>query len=334
MKKKGLFMYLICACLVACALDDDYDLSGYDYVGGNWTNEIMHLVGKYNDVLDKSDVELLSFKKVSNKALDITFFFNEMTVIPVYLGGLDRFELFPYSVAEKDTFSLHFRVDYLKDRVDSILDNTECDIVKLEWSHKGDKFNTFALFNANTGELEYDNILFNLFRMETINGEKKKLLTRGEGGNGNNVNDHYELTCFYNRNDEIAAYAWSRWIEIGHWNESNIYDSTNVIGKRYTYVHDRLDQNSGSWSLDNNMLSAFTVFRDSSNTSCAKFKKYTYVGPKAFVPSNNAPLNENMLPNTTLDLSYTALDDRWFGCIVKVKVDYIQIMPTKPDYYY
>jgi len=39
MKKKGLFMYLICACLVACALDDDYDLSGYDYVGGNWTND-------------------------------------------------------------------------------------------------------------------------------------------------------------------------------------------------------------------------------------------------------------------------------------------------------
>lgn len=337
MKQLILQICIACVCLASCAYDDVCNLIESDQSYGDWKVELMNIVNEFDDVFEKSGVQLIEYKKISNTGLDSTCFFNEKSVVPVYLGGLDRFELFPYDIVVQDTFSLHFRKEHLVKRVKNVLNNYELTVVKLLWCHNGNKFNSIALFNANTGELEYDNILYNVFKLKTISSDRKKLLTRGEGGsgNGNNINDHYEVSYFYNRNNEMAAYTWSRWIEHGHFKTTFIHDIYNrIIGQSYEYVHDSFEHYSGGWTCNNELLSAFTVFKDESTSNYGQFKKYVYVGPKNEAPSNDSQLNQTINPGGHIDQSYCSTSDRWFGCLITIRVDCIQNMPTRlPTYF-
>lgn len=68
----------------------------------------------------------------------------------------------------------------VKDKINSLLDNADdYDVIQLTWSYKTDSFNSLSLFNKRTGELEYDNMLFNMSNLSKYNRDNFSVFLRG-----------------------------------------------------------------------------------------------------------------------------------------------------------
>lgn len=204
------------------------------------------LVGLHSDVMNSSGIKLINSEELAdNIKLTRDDFLSDGTLcFPFYVDGLYRFDLAPYRFIKKDTATTHYQSISIENYVDEALTNqNDCKKVRLTWDNNGHILQTFAMFDMKTGELVYDNILFNILNPER--GCSKMLLTRAEtGGGGSTPPGVLIKTSLYERFDcmtaggSLISFADGQYFVYGTWQPSPIINDAGAqIGYHYTFMY-------------------------------------------------------------------------------------------------
>ena len=231
------------------------------------------------------------------------FFGTGQACFPAYSESMAYFDLFPYDSLINDTLKFHFRMKFLEDYVDSILnDDIDYKVYEMKWKHKGSVVTTIALYDDNDG-LVYDNILFNIIDISHSTGNNSKInLSRGESPSAYYTSgSEYVYSSSSYGITRAEAFLW--WYEYGHMGSAPIYGAGgNIVQITYYYVHDRLLYYFDQWSDYN--YSTITRLEDFSNSSEANFTYCVWAGP-----TNNKPDVDfyftSFIPGLYIDLSGT-----------------------------
>lgn len=315
---------------VSCTNIADIDILDIGSEQRTWKQELSDIISENAQVLQNSGLTLKSYRNLGNATFDASEFFEESTgQYPVYTGSLDKFTLMPYSFVAEDTVTMHFKMDHLKKHVAETLADRHYTAVLLTWEKDGQTLQTTALFNTETGELEYDNILFNLITAEVRSSEDApRLLTAAEGGNING--SQFESICCYNSAGTAVAGVTLTWQEHGYWKLNDIFsvsDSTKVIGVRYEYVHQSVDHHFEHWSgINPGSYSEITTFYDFIDYSTQYYGMYKYILWAGYWDMRPTSLDDYTLsPGQT----YNFPEGRQTGFIKM-----LMYAPTRPDLYY
>lgn len=255
-----------------------------------WKNELYSILEDNKDQISESELSLLDIKLHNSVVLTVDDFFNKESLFPVYINNLyERFELMPFYFLETDTLTTHYKADYLVEMVNLLLEDDNHDIVELNWLHKNNKFSSIALFNKQSGELEYDNVLFNI-----ISQNQKLLkgtLTRAETAPNNPYASDYDIVQCYSSDNTMVASAWINWYEYGKYYKSNpiydLMDSTMVVGYNYEFHHNRLICNFGDWKFNNaSAVSTIKEYVDNCSSNTINFTYCLWAGPTSEKPYN------------------------------------------------
>lgn len=284
-----------------------------------------------------SQLELVEKKQTSyiKNDLSVNDFISHLSCFPAYNGSLTHFELYSYDYLINDTLLLHNKISYLTSYLDSILnDNLEYNIFELQWNYRDSTFYTIAIFDVS-GDLVYDNILFNLIAAKDFKQKNvKQKLSRYEMPSNNCYMSDYEEVIFYNRSDMIVANSWVWWEEYGHFASRPYYgsgiDSMTVIGTEEYYVHEQLRHGGGSWILNDN-LETINHFQDLSNNYYGMFICCLWAGPSGYKPTIDY---SQLYPGLQLNLSELIIDDRWLGCTTEGFVKMQMIAPPNKIHYF
>ena len=263
-------------------------------------------------------------KELSMTKGDLTpndFFGTGQACFPAYSESMAYFDLFPYDSLINDTLKFHFRMKFLEDYVDSILnDDIDYKVYEMKWKHKGSVVTTIALYDSNDG-LVYDNILFNIIDSKYKSGNNsKRRLSRSEypGGYYAMGSDH---AFFVNSYGYTVAESYLSWYEYGHMGSAAVYGShENIIEIDYFYVHDRIDHYIDTCSNNSN-YTIINRFKDFSSSSEAKIIYCLWAGPTDFKPVdvNVGPYFNYYTPNLEVDLSIhipdnESINEEWRDC--------------------
>ena len=270
-----------------------------------WKISLSELLQANACVMDSSGLSFVSATLLDTCIPDSSMFFNnKYLAFPIYLGSLSKFTLVPYSVIKDDTLTYHHKSAYLESYIDSLLNNQNSfETVELLWNYKGTATKTIALFNKQTSELEYDNILFNIISIVRANSAtEKKKMSRSEGDGtpwSGNLGDEYEIIHFISDEFGYAASISFWWTEQGHW-ANDTYDLPNdsVMHVKH-YVHDRYDYRFIPYVnyqvLDSGVV-AIGSFLSQSCQSGYAFQYYMYAGRNLFLPSESDILDHIKVP--------------------------------------
>ena len=296
-----------------------------------WKNELYSILEDNKDQISESELSLLDFKLHNSVVLTVDDFFNKESLFPVYINNLyERFELMPFYFLETDTLTTHYKADYLVEMVNLLLEEDNHDIVELNWLHKNNKFSSIALFNKQSGELEYDNVLFNI-----ISQNQKLLkgtLTRAETVPINPYAIGYDIVHCYSSDNTMIASAWINWYEYGKFYKSSpVYsqEDSSIIGYKYKYQHDRLICNFDEWRFNN--ATAISVVKECDDHCSGNTINFTYciwVGPtidKPNDPINQYPPTQNGIVDiSTYSIYYGGFRTEGRVCNIYMQPSYIQ----------
>lgn len=339
-KYYGLTLLIIATILNSCYNElEDIDILGLKY--GEFVDIKPSFSIVNNDEFERqikcSNLELVEKKQTSyNKSdLSISDFITHLSLFPAYNGSLTHFELHAYNDLINDTLFIHNKMSYLTSYIDSILnDNLEYNIYELQWKYCDSTIYTIALFDVS-GDLVYDNILFNLITAKDFKQNKiKQRLSIYEIPSNNCYMSDYHEVIFYNRSDMIVANTWVWWEEYGHFASRPYYgignDSLIVIGTEEYYVHEQLRHGGGSWVLNNN-LATINDFQDLSNNYYGMFICCLWAGPKEYKPTVDY---SQLYPGLQINISELLIDDRWLGCTAEGFMKMQMIAPSNIIHYF
>lgn len=173
---------LITVLFSSCNSVDD-DFLGINDVSEECTNIINDIINDNSDCYSQLGLSLKSSSTIHCKDLSLADFFNkENPCYPAYGSFGSNLQLLDWNCFQSDTFLIHVNASHLTQYVDSILNDRNDYIIKeLTWEYGQKRFSTIALFDSYTGDLVYDNILFNTFNIQAENNSINRYLTRGEG---------------------------------------------------------------------------------------------------------------------------------------------------------
>lgn len=158
-------------------------------------------------------------------------FFNEdMVCYPVYNNDLSKMFIVSYDVFANDTILVHMKIDYLKTYVDSLLDNSSYNVEEHIWSYNNKEFRTLSLIDSVTGELLYDNLLFNVLRTHTMSRLARNNLTRGELSY---ISGYEEVTLSIGTETATLGMPWS--ID-GYFHNDSIGSISGVTQYRAVFI--------------------------------------------------------------------------------------------------
>lgn len=212
----------------------------------NWETTLNDIISDNEELFDVSGFKIVDMKYLDDIVLDSTFFYDEKNgYFPVYSKTDSALKVLSYNEIEESKDANDTRFLKIRNKINNLISNQDdyyC--VQLTWQYGDDRFNTLSLFNKKTGELEYDNMLFN---METISKYSyeglSKILTRYE-------TDNYVLSrsvyVQYRSGDTLIASAGLNWNVFGDWNISyNVFpDETNTYlyyVYHFTFSFDHID---------------------------------------------------------------------------------------------
>lgn len=215
--KKVIFLLLVSLILNSCSNSFIPEFNDYDILQiGNidqierkydWRSELSSICKEHETVLKKSGLQLKGFSEIYKDCLSHNEILNQNSLFPAYYKA-DSLILMPYEWLKSDTTTTHVKINCITNYIDSLL-HTEVSYkyVSLKWNYKGHCFESIALFNSITGELEYDNILFNLIGNIEFTASKTKnpLIYRSENQETYELQTH-ELS-YYNPETNNTSYA-------------------------------------------------------------------------------------------------------------------------------
>lgn len=297
---------------------DDCDILGIGHIDNDifkqptWRASLAELLQSNAAVLDSSGLCFISATPIDTFTLDSSHFFNNNYLsFPVYYGNLDRFQLVSYHDLCKDTTSFHYKNDYLATFVDSLLAIQHIfDKIKITWNYNGISFETISLFNKETKEIEYDNILFNLFFKKTYFKQARDLLSRGEVPSyGYNTVDHGINTIYFmSAVSVLLAQVSIDWQECGEWHPRTIQIDSLHNMTVYDYSHTKLCYNFSQWVYEP-VANCVTTSYDLTEIDIPfghSFKYYIWAGPNNTCPSITSIYEQIPFPGDEVSLSQPA----------------------------
>lgn len=342
MKTKQLLLFASCLSLMgmnACSNAlEDMDVLGNDKQPF-WDEENIITSGIIidNDGKDTKDsvmmLRLINKTKlrVSKNMLTLDDFFGTgEACFPAYRDSIIQFELYSFDELKNDTLMYHFKMDYLRNCVDSLLnDSYNYSVYELTWNYRGVILNTIALYD-NDNNLVYDNILSNIVIINIKSSkDKKKMLSRTESPYTGSGYDFDSETVTYTINNSYSGYTSMGevtfyWIEYGHWDTAPIYEGTQLVARHHHYVHDNIIHFADYYITGQN-TSFLYKFRDYSEVDKSQFVYCIWIGPTSEVPYVDDLLTP-YIPGKVIDLreeSINAYSHSYYGGFLRM----IQIAP-------
>ncbi len=222
----------------------------------DWHSSLSSIVTQNKGLFSKSGIVLSDYEEIESSALTVRSFINSESRYPVLTG--DKITLAPYEFMEFDTLLCHVRSSHIDNMVKYALSNREEMItVRLSWQVEGEDISTIALFDKYSGDLVYDNIIYNcmLATGTNVNGLRPFKLTRSEVNNWQYYNGQNMGFVTYYETDSISHSVNGEWIktikmdcwEHGHWTlQINDYMGNDFYLFSYNFVHDSFDV---SWDV-------------------------------------------------------------------------------------
>lgn len=303
--------------MVSCSMENNIDFLG---IGGSteprtWQEELAWIIDSHHSVLENSNLALLDYELLNGYYVEEEDFFkNENISFPIFTSTFDKCYIASYSFIKNDTTTIHYKSSYLEKYLrDIISSDIEYDIIELTWKTGDTDFKTKALFDSETGELLYDNVLFNLINMpQKEDGSRNRLLTRSEGGDwGKTYDSDFEIIYYFNENDILLGHISVYWYEWGYWDNVEIKDSIgNVIGNIRQYQHIHCDCTFNPWTNGTPFVVTRYGFNDFSADNYGKYRFFIWVGMLNDYPGEDyiyglldGPGGEAYVPTQTTSVS-------------------------------
>lgn len=234
---------------VSCTSDSDI-LPNFKDFSGDWNSSLSEIVDDNSNSFSNKGLALTDIKLLDADAIDNSLFFNEeYGYFPVYSKKDTTFNVVSYdkynSTSEENSIKMKKVFDVVKEK---IAHKDDYNFVQLTWKHGKDTFKTIALFDKKTGELEYDNMLFN---MQTISKYDSRsfasLISMAEFSEC--VETKSEHVDFYEGLDCVAR-ASVTWNVYGRWIFRDYDLDEYSFVRYYDYSHDHVDYSNTSWAQE------------------------------------------------------------------------------------
>lgn len=215
MKAKHFIFPMLAGFLCACSNDF---LPEFDDTC-EWNTSLEELVTDNAGLFASRNIEITGSRLLKDVKPDSTLFFGEdYGYFPVYSKKDSVFEVIRYEDSMKSDGST-LNINAATERIRSLIERADdYNVIELTWRYGNESFKSLALFDKRTGELEYDNMLFN---METISkydtGQFQMMLRGTENQNSENGNYSGSERVTYSVDNIVVASAQARWNAWGHW---------------------------------------------------------------------------------------------------------------------
>jgi len=212
MKKLLLLTALVA---VACSNDSDY----YPvFEKCNWETSLGEILNNNKENFQSKDIEILSAKLLEEIKVDSSLFFGEeYGYYPVYTKKDSLFEVinFKKSLGVRDDCNISPETSA---RISSLIDRSDdYDVIELSWRCGTDHFKSISLFNKRTGELEYDNMLFNMETIQRYSGENFALFLSNAEIQNVDTDYHDSRSVQWTVGGRVVSWAGITWSASGYW---------------------------------------------------------------------------------------------------------------------
>lgn len=240
MKTKISVLFVLLTAFVSCYNESDLFPEFNDDC--NWETTLNDIISDNEDLFDARGFNIVGMDVLKDVVLDSTFFYDENNgYFPVYSETDSVLKVMFYKEIEESRDASDTRFSGIKVKINDLISKqNDYYFVQLTWQYGSDKFNTLALFNKRTGELEYDNMLFN---MTTISKYEKTLFSRflNEFESQDYLVSDYDEATYCNEGGSLVAFASLYWVVNGHWDTYQVIikeGGHKYLNTYYTFVLD------------------------------------------------------------------------------------------------
>lgn len=246
-------MSFVLVILCSCSMEESLDVLNLGFEPTalkklktqSWSYELNNLLNSNEETFNTLGLHLINYEIDKDESNQRNSIIDSTSLLPIYYRA-DSIILAPLSWVIDDTLTLHVKANLLFGYVDSLLQNVDYQCIKLSWGYKDQIFSSMALFNKWTGELEYDNILFNLVKYNEsskvfMNSNFRITLSRTEYPQENTAmsGSVVQHRSFFPFETTTATFTWR---ELG--TEATLYHVTNGDTVWYKeYLHAGFDVN-------------------------------------------------------------------------------------------
>lgn len=322
------YILLIVSCLFIGCSSNDWDLNTGKY--SNWNEALNDCINDYSSQLSSSGIVLQDRKLIDAIQVDsMSFWGTKDFCFPVYYKTYERFDPVPASFLQSDTITTHVSITTIKYRIKDILKHSEnYDYVMLKWSCDDVfTFNTISVFDKQTHELVYDNLLGNIIDDKVFNNRhavltKAEIVVTIEETEGLTWETNYQVQY---RGNNSAVSRLSMNVKVwGYWDRRyNLDANGNVISYWFDWHNTYA---LGTPSVSENQIGVYTrsLFSSECYINKVSYKYLIWIGPYSDYYSNitfsSLPLSRNIL--------YTICDSG------SLEACHVEFTPVHPDYYF
>lgn len=257
----------------------------------DWETSLNEIITDNDDLFANRGIKITSIKFIDNVNIDKNLFFGDQYgVFPVYSKMDSVFTILTYNQLMKDSNNYCFDTTVVIRKINELLIHSDdYDVVELSWDCGNNTYNSMAFFNKRTGELEYDNMLYN---MSTISSYEKEGFSRAlaiaESGVGDSGSDYVE----YKTGNTLIAKSGVNWTVNGTWSHQlyledsdpyflyyNVYSTFTVSGVSLSPISYVLPGSDGDVFFDKRDLSA-------PGSSTYSFRYAIWAGPQGSLNLN------------------------------------------------
>lgn len=162
MKIKKLIVVLAGVFVASCSNEQDYFPVCYEKC--DWTTSLQDIVSDNSEIFEYRGLNITNMKLAQGIKVDKNMFFGEeYGIFPVYSKKDSIFTVISYKELKNNIESYCFDTVSIVNNINIILEHADdYDVIELTWTFEDRPYKSLALFNKRTGELEYDNMLFNM----------------------------------------------------------------------------------------------------------------------------------------------------------------------------
>lgn len=235
MGKKIIYLLGMGLTILSCSNDSSFFMS--NEVCGDWQTSLNEIISGNKDIFADMNVEITDVKLMKEMKLDTSFFYdNKYGYFPVFSKHDSIIEIIQYDEIDKRSNEYSFNKEIINKKINRLIQKSDdYDIIQLTWHFGNDNFKSLSLFNKRTGELEYDNMLFNMNTISKYDGSKFILLLQKAESFPANFSGSQSVRHTINGSTVASSsISWNVW---GHWINSTYLTYEDSLRKRYMTVY-------------------------------------------------------------------------------------------------
>jgi len=199
---------------------------------GTTKSSVMDVMTLNKPIFDNIGLKIKKITSLSREeigSINLSSFINDKSYFPAYKDNTKNLVLVGFDTMMNDTSLIHQQGKQIREYIQAMISSeTEYKARRITWSHNGSDFSSIALFDSESNELIYDNILFNVINVYTDN-KTKQYIHMGEG-----PTVIMESVSFYYMDNYYTADGL--WSYSGHY-ENVAYETPtgNTTWREYVY---------------------------------------------------------------------------------------------------